>query len=225
MLCLEGASAVGKTNTSYALAERLKAVVVSEVNALFERPSVAPDDWYLNRQVERWSIAHHALGTHPLVVLDGDPFQPLWYNWSFGFQNWQSLDELRAFYRPLLVSGELNFPDRYILLVIGKDELRRRKERDGTRSRRGFEDHLCLADTLPCYFSAMSSLDPLRVGTIEAVSLAGNVRHIEASLRTWSDGLTDPLFLFDGLVDWLGSHTVEEQTAHDSDDDVAARIP
>ena len=89
---------MGKTNCCRALQDGLGAAVIPEVNALFERPSIAPEDWYLGRQEERYALARAASETHPLAILDGAPFQPLWYNWSFGF------------FRPLIASGAMAFP-------------------------------------------------------------------------------------------------------------------
>jgi hypothetical protein len=209
ILCLEGPSAVGKTSTAHALAERLGAAVVPEVNVLFVRPAPEPEGWYLGRQAERWAMARQALATHPLAVLDGDPFQPLWYNWSFGFQGCQPLDALAAFYRPLIADEALGFPDAYVHLVIGEDELRRRKEADATRSRRNFDGHLRLVDTQRLYFSAMVVLAPSLVQAVEAVTVAGNVRRIEMILDGTRRVRPDPLALFDGLVAWLESHQME----------------
>ena len=98
ILCLEGASAVGKTTCCRVLQNSVGAAIIPEVNALFERPAPAPEDWYLERQAERYALARAASETHPLAILDGVPFQPLWYNWSFGF------------FRPLIASGAMAFP-------------------------------------------------------------------------------------------------------------------
>ncbi|HEY9650862.1 MAG TPA: AAA family ATPase, partial [Coleofasciculaceae cyanobacterium] len=94
LICLEGASAVGKTTTSKALAERYGAYIVPEVNQLFQPPTPEPIYWYFERQVERWTLAQSQLKNHDLVVLDGDPFQPLWYNWAFDFVDCQPLSVL-----------------------------------------------------------------------------------------------------------------------------------
>ena len=209
IVCLEGASAVGKTSTSRVLAQSLGVAVIPEVNAIFERPHSPSENWYLERQVERWSMAHQAQVTHPLAVLDGDPFQPLWYNWSFEFQGLQSLDALAAFYRPLIADGVLCFPDVYFHLIIGEDELRRRKEADMTRSRRNFDSHLRLMDTQRLYFSAMAALAPSLVQTVEAVTVDKNVRRIELILEGTREVRPDPLALFDCLVDWLKIHHSE----------------
>jgi hypothetical protein len=51
----------------------------------------------------------HAAG-HPHVVLDGDVFQPLWYNWTFPSVGFRPLDCLVAFYRPMVRAGWSGFP-------------------------------------------------------------------------------------------------------------------
>ena len=168
IICLEGPSAVGKTTTCAALAAQKNASVVPEVNALFERPAQAPADWYLERQVERWEIAQKHSANDRLVVLDGDVFQPLWYNWSFGFAKYQPLDALTDFYRPRIEAGVIGFPDHYVHLFIDENALRLRKEADQTRSRRGFDSHLRLLQTQPRYFEVLSGLMPSRVHGVEA---------------------------------------------------------
>jgi hypothetical protein len=78
IICLEGASAVGKTTLSHAIAARMHAAVIAEVWALFQRPSPEPPTWYLERQVGRWRFAVEITRKHGLSILDGDHFQPLW---------------------------------------------------------------------------------------------------------------------------------------------------
>jgi broad-specificity NMP kinase len=82
IICLEGPSAVGKTTTCSAIAEQMGAYIVPEVNAIFERPADASPNWYLECQVARWEIAQRQQEQHGFAVLDGDLFQPLWYNWA-----------------------------------------------------------------------------------------------------------------------------------------------
>src|ERR687886_665281 len=138
LICLEEPSAVGKTTTSKALAEQYDAYIIPEVNRLFERPTPEPIYWYFQCQVERWMLAQEKLKTHELVVFDGDPFQPLWYNWSFNFMGWQPLSVLRDFYSQHIAAQTLGFPDGYILLRTNESELLQRKENDRTRTRSGF---------------------------------------------------------------------------------------
>lgn len=99
VLCIEGPSAAGKSTLATALAEALDGVVIREANELFERPAAEPEDWYLNQQVERWRLATAASESGRIAILDGDVFQPQWYEWAHGFQTYQPLTSLARFYR------------------------------------------------------------------------------------------------------------------------------
>ena len=63
-----------------------------------------------------------------VAILDGDPFQPLWYGWAYRFAEFQSLSTMVSFYREAVAAGHLAFPDCYILLAIAEPELRARKQ-------------------------------------------------------------------------------------------------
>ncbi len=203
IICLEGPSAVGKTTTCSALAAQNNAFVVPEVNALFERPAQAPPDWCLERQVERWAIAQKHSANGKLVVLDGDVFQPLWYNWAFGFAEYQPLDALSEFYRPRIEAGKIGFPDHYVHLFIDKNELRRRKEADQTRTRRGFDSNLRLLQTQPLHFEMLSGLMPGRVHSTEAKSVETNLRYILKCSAMAALAATTSLEVFDNSIEWL----------------------
>jgi hypothetical protein len=112
IICLEGASAAGKTTLSDEIAVRTGAAVIAEVWALFARPSPEPPLWYLEKQVERWRIALKSAEKHGLAILDGDPFQPLWYGWAYGFIEPHTLSTVTSFYRNAIAAGSLAFPDR-----------------------------------------------------------------------------------------------------------------
>lgn len=204
IVCFEGPSAVGKTTVAAALAAE-GAHVVPEVNVLFERPADEAPGWYFERQVDRWALAVEAARGHPLVVLDGDPFQPLWYNWAYGFAGWQGLDFMEAFYRPRLVRGELGFPDLYV--VFGADErvLRERRDSDPARRRRGFETHLRFIEPQRRYFRAMRELSPDRVRFLEARDVAASARAMAAAAREAPPG-EEAVELFDRMVGWLREH-------------------
>lgn len=198
IVCLEGPSAVGKTSTASALAAA-GAYVVPEVNELFPRPADEAPAWYLERQVERWMMAARAPG---LAVLDGDPFQPLWYNWSYGFDRWQSLDELAAFYRPRILRGDIGFPDLYVILGAPADVLRARMKGDATRQRHGFDAHLRFIEPQRRYFAAMQSFAPARVRFADARDVAETARLVFAVVRH-AVREERPAELFDRMVEWL----------------------
>jgi hypothetical protein len=205
ILCFEGPSAVGKTTTAAELAAQGGAHVIPEVNLLFERPVDEPPAWYFERQADRWALAADAARRYPLVILDGDPFQPLWYNWSYDFAGWQDLGFMEAFYRPRLVRGEIGFPDRYILFGASAPALRARKEGDRTRRRGGFEAHLRFIAPQRRYFEAMQAFSPGRVSFLDAQSVEGNVHTIRREAEH-AQHEPQPVALFDALVGWLRKH-------------------
>lgn len=212
LICLEGPSAVGKTTTSKALADHYAAYIIPEVNQLFERPTPEPTYWYFERQVERWTIAQEKLKTHELVVFDGDPFQPLWYNWSYNFVDWQPLEVLRDFYRQHIVAQTLGFPDAYIVLTINEIELRQRKDNDLTRKRSGFAKHLQIIEPQQRYFQAMNNIAPGFVHLIEARSVEDNLKNIIETLPSFSKLPEHPysLTLFDFLIKWLSTNKPDD---------------
>lgn len=181
----------------------MDAYIVPEVNALFARPVEASPNWYMECQAARWEIAQKQQEQNGLVVLDGDVFQPLWYNWAFaGYQNLETLSE---FFRPRIEAGLLGFPDHYFCLLTSEDELRRRREADQTRTRRNFDAHLRLIQAQPRYFGAMSRLAPGMVHPVEAESVETNTTRIRDKIAVPSVNPPSALSLFDGLMEWLRS--------------------
>ena len=205
VICFEGPSAVGKTSTASAVAAESGACIVPEVNLLFERPVAESAKWYFERQADRWRLAVAQARTHPLVILDGDPFQPLWYNWAYDFRRCQGLDVMEAFYRPRIAEGALGFPHRYFVFGASIEALRRRKAADESRRRGGFETHLRFIEPQRRYFRAMQSFAPGRVLFVEARTIEGNAQVVtEQSGPLREQGR--PLALFDFMVGWLRSH-------------------
>lgn len=204
IICFEGASAVGKTTTARALKAACGAFVIPEVNQLYSRPEDEPAEWYFERQVERSLVAQEQSKLNRLVILDGDPFQPLWYNWAYNFVGWQDLEFMERFYRPKIQSGAIQFPDLYIILSTSEAELRRRKEMDSTRRRRGFETHLRMIGPQRRYFRAMQCVSPHRVYFLEAGAIETSVELIQkeayGSGRHSRDESED---LFDKMLRWL----------------------
>ena len=52
LICLEGASGVGKSTTCQLLEKHFNASIIPEVNMLFNCPQNASKSWYFERQVE-----------------------------------------------------------------------------------------------------------------------------------------------------------------------------
>ena len=163
IICLEGASAVGKSTTCQYLADHCGFSRIPEVNELFERPVTPASNWYLCRQVERWQMAETVSAAGGQAVLDGDPFQPLWYNWIFNELDLQPVEDVIEFYRSAIQAEDIRFPDRYFLLTAPEEVLRVRTQNDKSRSRRNFDMHLRLIRPQINYFKQMNLIERGRV--------------------------------------------------------------
>ena len=159
VICLEGASGVGKSTTSIFLEENFNFKVIPEVNELFQRPVKESATWYFEKQVERWRLAEKESTNGVNVILDGDPMQPLWYNWIFHDLGFQPLQEVFEFYDDAIHCEEIKFPEKYFILTASETALRKRKESDKNRTRKNFETHLKLISPQLDYFSNMNSLN------------------------------------------------------------------
>jgi len=211
IICLEGGSAAGKTTLSHAIAARTGAAVIEEVWALFGRPSPEPPLWYLEKQVERWRFALKSAEKHGLAILDGDPFQPLWYGWAYGFIEPHTLNTVTSFYRDAIAAGSLAFPDRYILLAVGEPELMARRQGDASRSRRNFAKHVSLLRHQPSYFATMNTISPELAYVLDAVAPVTTLAEIVISVIRNQRHAVDPLRLLEHLADWLGTTPPEPQ--------------
>jgi deoxyadenosine/deoxycytidine kinase len=202
---IEGASAVGKTTTSSALALKYDGYHIPEVNTWWKRPEHEYPEWFFERQLDRFRIAQEKSRDHRFVVIDIDLFQPFWYNWAFGFTLFggQSLDFITDYYRNQLLARKIGFPDKYYLLNINEAELRRRKEGDTTRGRRGFEMHLTFIEPQRHYFEALNSFIPGLVSFIESVSVEDNVKQIVETMPSKPQEHTYSTELFDFMTSWL----------------------
>ena len=204
IICLEGASAVGKTTTATWFKASGGVFIVPEVNLLFEKREDASAEWYFERQVERWQIAREQNAIQRLVILDGDPFQPLWYSWAYHFLGWQSLDFMEQFYQPRIQNKTLDFPDRYFIFNASEAELRKRRDGDATRQRRGFETHLRMIEPQRRYFRAMQKISPHRVRFLEAKTVETNVEFIQEDISGRANfDETEAGTLFNKMVEWL----------------------
>lgn len=191
---------MGKSSTARELERRSRFRWVREVNALFRPPLPRTPHWYDARQVQRDQMARQ----YGHAVLDGDPFQSLWYGWTYP-EFTPDLPETLAFYRQNIQSGTLHFPDFYFVLQASETVLRERKASDLTRTRQNFEHHLKLLETQPIYFQALARLMPRRVVFLNAVSVAENVRQIEQFVAQPVQEEPEALTVFAGLVAFLAS--------------------
>jgi hypothetical protein len=212
IVTLEGPSGVGKTTAASGICEAESAVRVPEVNELFDTTQEDSTTWYYERQCDRWRRAIELEDEYEVVILDGDVFQPLWYNWSLQslsseettVEQFAPVETIANFYRPKLSEQEIGFPDRYCILTADEQTLRRRKTMDETRTRQNFEAHLKLNAPQRRYWESLQSVAPKLLRFIDTVSITetrAQLQHDE-----WSGGDYDQRWsvdLFDALVGWL----------------------
>jgi hypothetical protein len=113
IIALEGAPGVGKSTIAAALGAG-GAGIIPEVNRLFARPDPEPAGWYCERQVARWAMAQLHVAAGDLAVLDGDPFQPLWFAWIYHADGWPQDPAAFGFFRRRIARGEMGLPGLYV---------------------------------------------------------------------------------------------------------------
>ena len=200
ILCFEGPSAVGKTT----MASQLSAdhLVIPEVNLLFKREKEASRFWYYEKQVERCQLAKQARQN---AILDGDIFQPLWYNWIYGFPTeFPSLSETRDFYLQNIKAGKIIFPDLYIIFQADPETLQQRKQKDQTRQRRNFEKHLQMILPQKRYFEFVKENTGICVEFIEHIQIEQSREIILNRVRTVRQQTHyDDEYHFKTILDWI----------------------
>ena len=209
VVCLAGPSAAGKTTAARELAAR-GAVRVPEVAALFEPPEPEPPEWYVDRQCDRWARAVAAEEDGALAVLDGDPFQALWYNWVAGaVGGWEAslprapdVARVAAQYREHVLAGDVAFPDAYVLLSPSREQLRARQRSDGERERRNFEYHLRFVEPQRRYFEALAARTPVPVSVVDGTT-ERVVSVAESTVDAVDHSDRDDAAVLDAMVAWL----------------------
>ncbi len=127
---------------------------IAEVNELFLRVTGGNGPtWYFDRQVERHGLANTAMQKGRSAVLDGDPFQPLWYNWIY--PEFGPVTDAVHYYSAAIAGGHIAFPDCYVVLAAPREALRARKDADQTRRRKNFDRHLKMIEAQQRYFHAL----------------------------------------------------------------------
>jgi thymidylate kinase len=204
ILCLEGPSAVGKTTIATALARACGAEIVAELSA-GPLPFHDAAQWFLeqDQDVARWNRARALARRAPFVILDGDPFKGLWYNWIYAADGWPSVEATAAVYRERVRQGTLAFPDLYVLLHATEAQLRQRRAGDPTRTRRNFEKHLALIEPQRRYFAALHDASPDRVLFLETTDRDTLVPAVRDAVTALGSSRTDDSQLLEMLVHWV----------------------
>lgn len=201
IICFEGPSGVGKTTMCNLLSEKFN--VVPEVNLLFDSSVNESEYWYLERQVERYQMCHES---EMVSILDGDIFQPIWYNWVCDYpSDFLSKIETHEFYRRELIEGNINFPDLYIIFHAEEKELWTRKENDKTRRRRNFEKHLKIIEPLKEYYRFLDQETEINMKFIHYKDINETLNAVLRAIENLRTKKIDELKIFQQIEDWINS--------------------
>jgi hypothetical protein len=121
--------------------------------------------FWVDRNVARWKRVLERERRDGLVVVDVDPFKLhyVWTLWQSGQVPQREWDLQREASRAAFSAGEYALADLYLVSDIDEATLRARRDADTTRTRRGFDRHVLLRDSLLRWYRAIDALEPGRV--------------------------------------------------------------
>ena len=127
-------------------------------------PEAAARFW-VERNIARWQEVLAREARDGLVVVDTDPFK-LHFVWTL-FRSGQ-ISEIdwtmqRDVARDAVAAGRYALADVFLVSDVDDATLRARREADPSRTRRNFERHVLLRDSLLRWYSAIDRLEPGRV--------------------------------------------------------------
>ena len=133
--------------------------------------SVVPTDdeaaarFWIERNAARWSQVHEREFRDGLVVVDTDPFKLhyVWTLWRAGRATRRQWELQRDAARDAFAEGRQGLADVVLVSDVDVATLRARRDGDATRTRRNFETHVLLRDTLLRWYAAIDALGPGRV--------------------------------------------------------------
>jgi hypothetical protein len=165
IIVVEGPSGAGKTTwcRTHAGANALLEVLPDHA-AVPTEPHAAARFW-VERNVARWQEVLERETRDGLVVVDTDPFK-LHFVWTLFHTGRVSQIEWTAqrdAARDAFGAGRYALADVFLVADIDEATLRARREADATRSRRNFERHVALRESLFRWYGAIDRLEPGRV--------------------------------------------------------------
>jgi hypothetical protein len=165
IIVVEGPSGAGKTTwcRTHAGANALLETLPDHATVPTE-PKAAAAFW-VERNVARWQEVLMREARDGLVVVDTDPFK-LHYVWTL-FRTRQVTESEWAMQRDAardaFAAGRYALADVFLVSDVDDATLRGRRDADASRTRRNFERHVLLRDSLLRWYSAIDRLEPGRV--------------------------------------------------------------
>ena len=165
IVVVEGPSGAGKTTwcRTHGGANALIEALPDHATVPTE-PEAAARFW-VERNVARWQEVLAREARDGLVVVDTDPFK-LHFVWTL-FRTGQVSEvewtSQRDAARDAFASGRYALADVFLVSDVDDATLRVRRDADPSRTRRNFERHVLLRDSLLRWYSAIDRLEPGRV--------------------------------------------------------------
>jgi hypothetical protein len=165
IIVVEGPSGAGKTTwcRTHAGANALLEALPDHSTVPTE-PEAAARFW-VERNVARWQEVLTREARDGLVVVDTDPFK-LHFVWTLfrtgqvGEVEWTTQRDAA---RDALASERYALADVFLVSDVDDATLHARRDADPSRTRRNFERHVLLRDSLLRWYSAIDRLEPGRV--------------------------------------------------------------
>jgi hypothetical protein len=165
IVVVEGPSGAGKTTWSrryggpHALLEALP-----DHSSVPTEPKAEARFW-VERNVARWREVLERERRDGLVIVDTDPFKLhfAWTLWPTGRATESSWLAQRDAAREAFAAGRYALADAFLVSDIDSATLRARRDADATRTRRNFETHVTLRDSLLRWYTVIDTLEPGRV--------------------------------------------------------------
>ena len=165
IVVVEGPSGAGKTTWCmrhggpHALLESLP-----DHSTVPTDPEAAAQYW-VERNVARWDEVLTREKRDGLVIVDVDPLKLhyVWSKWRTGSATERDWVLQRDAAREAFAAGRYALADLALVSDISMDELYRRRAADTTRTRRNFEVHVQLRDSLLAWYRAIDAIEPGRV--------------------------------------------------------------
>lgn len=191
---------MGKSTLARYLEEHFGFLRIPEVNELFRETRREGPTWYFDRQLDRYGLAASAGRAGRSAVLDGDPFQPLWYNWIY--PEFGPVADAVRYYSNSIADARIAFPDCYVVLAAPPKALKDRKDGDDTRRRSNFERHLKMIEAQRRYFTALRDKAHGTVRFLDNIRIEETAERIAGLTDRSSVRSADALSL---ISDWLSA--------------------
>ncbi|MEM9548973.1 MAG: hypothetical protein AAGA77_23505 [Bacteroidota bacterium] len=204
IICFEGPSGIGKTTLCNILSNQFN--IVPEVNLLFQRTGSESKYWYHERQIERYELCKKSTSSS---ILDGDIFQPIWYNWVCKYPlEFLSKEETHRFYYENLMQGKIRFPDLYVVFFVDEKELWIRKERDTTRRRRNFKKHLEIIEPLKKYYRFLDQDTEIEMRFVHYSDIESAKKSVLSLIQSLKQkSIIDEIKVFRQIENWISRNS------------------